>query len=407
MHTPRNKLSKYGGIFKKYNNKINLNKARKPYTTKGANCPRALPHSAIFGRRCLPSMQLRPISGGGTGATTASTALSNLGAVPTSRTVNGQPLSANISLTATDVGAATSTQGTKAESAIQGVKVNGTLLSPDANKAVNIDATSINAATPEQGAKADSAIQGIQGNGTTIAPNASKIVNVTPANIGAVPTSRTINSKALSGNISLTASDVGAASSSHNHSASNITSGTLPVSRGGTGVTTLTSGNILLGNGTSAIISTATLPISKGGTGATTASAALSNLGITISSGTWTPTLASRSGTNPTYTVYYRYARYYRINNLVYITFHLKVNITNAGTDYACIRGLPFATTNNMDGQGLALRECFGGLDHNPGSAFIPDSSSIIYLQTVGGEGSQQWRTGDTWIGFSGCYIKA
>jgi len=70
---------------------------------------------------------------------------------------------------------------------------------------------------------------------------------ITPEDIGAatsghthsnyVPTSRTVNGKALSSNISLSASDVGAAASSHNHSASNITSGTLPISRGGTGAT--------------------------------------------------------------------------------------------------------------------------------------------------------------------------
>ena len=84
--------------------------------------------------------------------------------------------------------------------------------------------------------------------------------------IGAVPTSRTVNGKALSSDISLSASDVGArpsswmpsaadvgarpnnwtptagdvgaAAASHRHSAGDINSGTLPVSRGGTGVTT-------------------------------------------------------------------------------------------------------------------------------------------------------------------------
>lgn len=61
----------------------------------------------------------------------------------------------------------------------------------------------------------------------------------TASEVGAVPTSRTVNGKALSANISLTASDVGAAASSHNQSASTITSGTLPVARGGTGVTSL------------------------------------------------------------------------------------------------------------------------------------------------------------------------
>ena len=322
--------------------------------------------------------------------TSKPTTLSGYGitdAVPATRKVNNKALSSDISLTASDVGAATSAQGTKADSALQGVKVNGTLVTPDSNKTINIDATSISAATPEQGAKADSAIQGIQGNGTTIAPNANKIVNITPSNIGAaasshgnhVPTIQTASNKIFLRNDNtwqtVTPSNIGAAASSHNHSASNITSGTLPISRGGTG--------------------------------ATSASTALSNLGVTISSGSWTPTIASRNGTNPTYSVYYKYARYYRINNLVYITFHMKVNISNQGTDYACVKGLPFTASNNMNSQSLALHECYGGIDQRPATANICDSSSIIYLQNSSGECALQWRTGDTWVGFSGCYMKA
>lgn len=386
--------------------------------------------------------------------TSKPTTLSGYGitdAVPSTRKVNNKSLSSDISLTASDVGAATSAQGTKADSALQGVKVNGTLVTPDSNKTVNIDATSINAATPEQGAKADSAIQGIQGNGTTITPNANKIVNITPSNIGAVPTSRTVNGKALSSNISLTASDVGAApyevksSTDFNDmttpgiytmksSSTNSPSGSY------NGLIVLKSDNgnyveqIAVKEGTAQIylrylsgstwsewkqlallehthsssdITSGILPISRGGTGATSASAALSNLGVTISSGTWTPTLLSRNGTNPTYSTYYKYAMYYRINNLVYVTFHMKVNISNQGTDYACIRGLPFAAADNMDGQGLAIHECYGGLDYYPASANISDSSSVICIQNSGGERALQWRTGDAWIGFSGCYIKA
>lgn len=52
------------------------------------------------------------------------------------------------------------------------------------------------------------------------------------------------------------------------------------VANGGTGAETLSSGEILLGNGTSAITSTATLPVAKGGTGGTTASVARTNLDV-------------------------------------------------------------------------------------------------------------------------------
>ena len=61
------------------------------------------------------------------------------------------------------------------------------------------------------------------------------------SNLGGVPTTRTINSKALSSNITLNASDVGAAESTHEHSMSDITSGILPISKGGTNATSASS----------------------------------------------------------------------------------------------------------------------------------------------------------------------
>ena len=48
-------------------------------------------------------------------------------------------------------------------------------------------------------------------------PNASGEVVLVPVDIGAVPTSRTVNGKALSSDISLTYSDIGAAAASHTH----------------------------------------------------------------------------------------------------------------------------------------------------------------------------------------------
>lgn len=73
------------------------------------------------------------------------------------------------------------------------------------------------------------------------------------ADVGSVPTTRKVNGKTLTSDITLSASDVGAAASSHNHSTANITSGTLGVARGGTGVNTFASGAALIGNGTGAV----------------------------------------------------------------------------------------------------------------------------------------------------------
>ena len=82
------------------------------------------------------------------------------------------------------------------------------------------------------------------------------------------------------GNVNLTAANVGAAAASHNHSASNITSGTLSVDR------------------------LPTVTVAKGGTGATTAAAARTNLGVyQMASGTAAPTTT----TCPQGCVYFRY----------------------------------------------------------------------------------------------------
>lgn len=80
----------------------------------------------------------------------------------------------------------------------------------------------------------------------------------------------------------------GKAASSHNHSASNITSGTLPVTRGGTGITTNPSMLINLGSTSAASVFqtsprpgvTGTLPVSRGGTGVTSLDALKSSLNV-------------------------------------------------------------------------------------------------------------------------------
>ncbi len=73
-------------------------------------------------------------------------------------------------------------------------------------------------ATAEQGKKADTAVQGITGNGVEIPMSADKIVDITPQDIGAVPTTRRINNKPLSSDITLTPEIIGAAPVNHgNH----------------------------------------------------------------------------------------------------------------------------------------------------------------------------------------------
>lgn len=147
--------------------------------------------------------------------------------------------------------------------------------------------------------------------------------------------------------------------------------------------------------------------IENGGTGKTTAIEARQNLGINISQtvGSWTPKLSS-TGIAPKYTTEYNVGKYYKINNLVYITFHIKGKITDAGTEYAEITGLPFTSQSNMLNQALALIESRGGLIGQLPNLYVQDNSKAISIRKVGGTSANQWQVVDTfWLGASGCYI--
>lgn len=130
-------------------------------------------------------------SGGNATAVAAPTA-AQVGAVPTSRTVNGKALSANISLTAADVGA-----------------------------------------------DAAGAASGVQTNLTAHINNKSNPHGVTKAQVGLGNVDNTSDANKPISTATQNALN-GKANTSHNHSAANITSGTLSVARGGTGQTTLT-----------------------------------------------------------------------------------------------------------------------------------------------------------------------
>ena len=141
---------------------------------------------------------------------------SDVGAVPTSRTVNGKALSSNISLTASDVGARANTW-TPTASEVGAVPtsrtVNGKALSQD----ISLSASDVGARpdtwTPSAAdVGALPAQTGTQGQllGFTANNVVGAVAAPTADSLGAVPTSRTVNGQALSQNITLDAEDVGA-----------------------------------------------------------------------------------------------------------------------------------------------------------------------------------------------------
>lgn len=115
-----------------------------------------------------------------------------IGAVPTARTVNGKPLTGNIVLTADDIGM-TGNEGLTAHTS-----------------------------------------------------NKSNPHGVTCSQIGAVPTTRTINGKALSSNVTLTADNVGARANTWTPSASDV--GALPTSGGTVSGKLTLNGLVVLGS---------------------------------------------------------------------------------------------------------------------------------------------------------------
>ena len=134
----------------------------------------------------------------------------DIGAVPTTRRINGKSLSSDITLTPQNIGAATENHGNHIP-APQIAKAD-TFLRND-NSWRPITPQDIGAATDEQGQKADNAIQGFRVNGVNLPPNTNHILDVETADLGAVPITRKINNQSLFEDVKLTATDVGAATS--------------------------------------------------------------------------------------------------------------------------------------------------------------------------------------------------
>lgn len=99
-----------------------------------------------------------------------------------------------------------------------------------------------------------------------------------PSDTSRVPTTRKVNGKALSADITLSASDVGAAASSHTHDYAATSHAHGNITNAGAIGTAANKAVITTTNG---VLTTGTVPVASGGTGATTAAAALTNLGLT------------------------------------------------------------------------------------------------------------------------------
>lgn len=275
-----------------------------------------------------------PISGGGTGATVASTALSNLGGVAKTVTVNSKPLSANIVLDADDVSAVPNTR-----------KLNGISLASD----ITLNADDVSA-LPSRGLipvgtdlnDLDGTVQGIfqqnlNANATSVLnypaqyagtlvvlqnsathvksctqnyyryntndfytrtgySNSSGVISwsawamyaytdingvnstiksLTGLTIPLVPQTRRVNNKVLSADITLTASDVGAVPTSLTINGKNLSTNVVLTNTDVSGSASSGANSDI----TSLTGLTTALSISQGGTGSTSASAALSTLG--------------------------------------------------------------------------------------------------------------------------------
>lgn len=124
----------------------------------------------------------------------------------------------------------------------------------------------------------------------------------------------------------------------------------------------------------------------------------------TFEQGTWTPVVSCPVGGNPTYTLEENESYYFRIDNLVFISFYINVKITDIGKGVACISGLPFRakTGDSRHSITMALDDCF---ETTNTAAFVTGGTSSIKFASFNGE-YWKWSTGDFFLSGSGCYLK-
>nr|QLJ19387.1 phage tail protein [Proteus mirabilis] len=209
-------LSKVQGSADDANTNAN---SRVPSTRKVNNKPLSADITLTAGDvgAATPAQVNEAKTAAGNAQTAANNANTNANSrVPNSRKVNNKPLSADITLTAGDVGAATPAQVNEAktaagnaQTAANNANTNANSRVPNSRKVNNkplsadiiLTAGDVGAATPAQVNEAKTAASNAQ----TVANNANTNAN------GRVPNTRKVNGKPLSADISLTAGDVGAA----------------------------------------------------------------------------------------------------------------------------------------------------------------------------------------------------
>lgn len=146
-------------------------------------------------------------------------ARANIGAVGTSRTINGKPLSSDVTLNPTDVGAVPPTRTVNGYTLDDDIElgpadvgavpptrtVNGKALSGN----IALTASDVHARPDDwvpTPAEVDAVPTARKVNGKALTSD----ITLSPADINAVPTTRTINNKQLNTNIALSAADIGA-----------------------------------------------------------------------------------------------------------------------------------------------------------------------------------------------------
>lgn len=134
---------------------------------------------------------------------------------------------------------------------------------------------------------------------------------------------------------------------------------------------------------------------------------------IDQSEGEWTPDIScyttdGSEAVNPTYTTNNAYGYYRCFGDFVYLTFKGSWHVTNVGTGYARVVGLPFEAAGDSTKRmySLSCIVCYG-LSRQAGNAVIKGGTSDIKFYTGSGEVTQSWYLDDeTAIGYSGWYIK-